>query len=79
MTPSAASNGEPTMRTTMLTLLGAALMAAATFQAASATDRHHVRKADRALAPVSQPVRNSSADLWPAQLSEPDWHRYPGQ
>jgi hypothetical protein len=63
----------------MLTLLGAALMAAATYQVASATDRHHVRKADRAFAPISQSVRNSNAYLWLAQPSEPDWHRYPGQ
>ena len=67
------------MRTTMLILLGAALMAAATSQAASATDRRHARKADRALAPISQSVRNSNASIWAAQPSEPDWHRYPGQ
>ena len=67
------------MRTTMLTLLGVALMAAATFQVASARDRQNVRKAERAPASSSPSVRNSNAYLWSAQRSEPDWHRYPGQ
>ena len=67
------------MRTTMLTLLGVALMAAATFQVASARERQNVRKAERAPASSSQSVRNSNADLWSAQRNEPDWHRYPGQ
>lgn len=67
------------MRTTISTLLGVALMVAATFQVASARERHHVRKAEHASASSSQPVRGSNADLWPAQWGEPDWHRYPGQ
>ena len=67
------------MRTTMLTLLGVALIAAATFQVASARERHNVRKAERAPAFSSRSVRNSNAYLSPAQQSEPDWHRYPGQ
>ncbi|SDN94870.1 hypothetical protein [Afipia sp. GAS231] len=67
------------MRTTILTLLGVALMATATFQVASAREHHHVRKAERVTASRSQPVRSSNADLWPAQWGEPDWHRYPGQ
>jgi hypothetical protein len=66
------------MRTTMLTLLGVALMAATTFQVASARERHHVRKAERAPASSSQSVRSSNTDLWPPQWGEPDWHRYPG-
>jgi hypothetical protein len=67
------------MRTTMLTLLGVALIAAATLQVASARERHNVRKAERAPASSSRSVRSSNAYLWPAQQSEPDWHRYPGQ
>ncbi len=67
------------MRTTMLTLLGVALMAAATCQVASARERHNVRKAERAPASSNQSVRSSNADLWAAQRNEPDWHRYPGQ
>ena len=67
------------MRTTILTLLGVALIAAATFQVASARERHNVRKAERAPASSSQPVRSSNANLWPTQWGEPDWHRYPGQ
>jgi len=66
------------MRTTMLTLLGVALLAAATFQAASASERHHLRKA-RAPVLTNQSARSSNADLWAAQRNEPDWHRYPGQ
>ena len=67
------------MRTTILTLLGVALMAAATFQVASARERHHVRRAERAPASSSQPVRGSNAELLPAPWGgEPDWHRYPG-
>jgi hypothetical protein len=68
------------MRTTILTLLGVALMAAATFQVASARERHNVRKAERAPASSSQSVRSSNANSLPAQWGgEPDWHRYPGQ
>lgn len=67
------------MGTTMLTLLGVMLMAAAKFQVASASERHHVRKAERALASSSPSARSSNADLWQAERSEPDWHRYPGQ
>ena len=67
------------MRTAMLTLLGVALMAATTFQVASASERHHLRKAERAPASSSRSVRSSNADLWAAQRNEPDWHRYPGQ
>ena len=67
------------MRTTMLTLLGVALMAAATFQVASARERQNVRKAERAPVSSSRSVRNSNAYLWSAQRNEPDWHRYPGQ
>jgi hypothetical protein len=66
------------MRTTILTLLGVALIAAATFQVASARERHDVRKAERAPASSSQSVRSSNANLWPAQWGEPDHHRYPG-
>jgi len=66
------------MRKTMLTLLGAALVVATTFQVASARERHLGRKAERAPASSSQSARSSNADLWPTQWGEPDHHRYPG-
>jgi hypothetical protein len=67
------------MRTTILALLGVAVMATATIQLASARERHHVRKAERAPASNSLSTRSSNADLLPAPWGgEPDWHRYPG-
>ncbi len=66
------------MRTTILALLGVTLMATATFQVASAKERHHVRKAERAPASSSLSVRGSDANLLPVQWGEPDHHRYPG-
>jgi hypothetical protein len=54
------------MRKTILTVLGAALIAASTVQVAAAAERHHPRKIVRA--PVSEPFRNANnAIAWPAQ------------
>ena len=64
--------GETTMHKTFA-ILGAALIAAATIQAAAASDRHHARKAQPA--PITQSVRDSNA-LWPSQPTTPDWSRY---
>ena len=52
------------MKKTVLTILGAALVAAATVQFAAAAERHHARKADRLTAPASEQFRNSNA-AWP--------------
>lgn len=49
------------MRKTILTVLGAALISAATLQIAEAAKRHHVHKAHRAK--VSQQFRNANASL----------------
>lgn len=57
-----------------LTILGAALIAAVTIQTATASERHHVRKAEPA--PISQSVRDSNAAMWPSQPTAPDWSRY---
>lgn len=55
-------------------ILGAALIAAATIQTATANDRHHARKAQPA--PVTQSMRDSNAAVWPSQPTVPDWSRY---
>ncbi|WP_245305553.1 MULTISPECIES: hypothetical protein [unclassified Bradyrhizobium] len=65
--------GETKMQKTF-TILGAALIAAVTIQAAAASDRHHTRKAQPA--PISQSVRDSNAAVWPSQPTEPDYSRY---
>ena len=57
-----------------LALLGATLITAITIQTATASDRHHVRKAEPA--PVTQSVRDSNAAMWPSQPTAPDWSRY---
>jgi hypothetical protein len=55
------------MRKTILTLLAASLLAASSVQLASASERHHARKAT----PASQHFRNANnAVAWPAQ---PNW------
>jgi hypothetical protein len=51
------------MRKTILTILGAALLAASTMQIAAAAEHHKARKIDRAPAPVSEPIRNSRRSL----------------
>ena len=58
----------------IFTILGATLITAITIQAAAASNRHHVRKAQPA--PITQSVRDSNAAMWPSQPAEPDWSRY---
>ncbi|MDB5606296.1 MAG: hypothetical protein JWP25_3196 [Bradyrhizobium sp.] len=54
------------MGKTILTVVGAALIAASTVQVAAAAEHHHARKIVRA--PVSEPFRNANnAFAWPAQ------------
>jgi hypothetical protein len=65
------------MRKTILTILGAALLAVSTVQIAAAAEHHKARKAGRAPAPVSEPFRNSNAFYgWPSPSAEPGWSRY---
>jgi hypothetical protein len=63
------------MRKTILIIVGSALLAASFVQITAATERHHVRKADRA--PVSQTVRDSNAWV-DTYTSAPNWSRYEG-
>src|SRR6266849_3552529 len=61
----------------ILTILGAALLAASAVQIAAAAEHHKARKADRAPALVSEPIRNSNAFYgWPSPSVEPGWSRY---
>jgi hypothetical protein len=64
---------EMTMRKTVLTILGSALIAAATVQIAAAAQPNKVRKADRAPAPMSTQIRNANAYASPAYAAQPDW------
>jgi cysteine synthase len=58
------------MKTIMLSLVAASLMAASTVSMAAASERHHV-KAHRAV--VSDQFRNANnAIAWPIQ-TEPNW------
>lgn len=57
---------ETNMRKTVLTVLTSALIAASTMQVAFASERHHVRKADRAVA--NEQLRNANNAL-PAPAS----------
>lgn len=57
-----------------LAILSATLITAVTIQTAAASDRHHLRKAQPA--PITQPVRDSNAAMWPSQPTAPDWSRY---
>ena len=50
------------MRRTVLTLIGAALIASASVQVAAAGERHYVRQAPQAM---SQQVRNANAAVLP--------------
>ncbi|MEK9282907.1 MULTISPECIES: hypothetical protein [unclassified Bradyrhizobium] len=60
---------------TSFTIISATLITAITIHtAAAASDRHHTRKATPA--PITQPVRDSNAALWPSQPTQPDWSRY---
>ena len=52
------------MQKTILTILGVGLIGASTMQIATATERHHVRKAERV--PITQQLRNANdAVAWP--------------
>jgi hypothetical protein len=64
------------MRKTILTTLGAALLAASTVQIAAAAEHHKGRKVYRAPVPVSEDFRNSNAYAWPSRSVEPGWSRY---
>ena len=64
------------MRKTILTILGASLLAASTVQIAAAAEHHRGHKADRAPATASEQFRNSNAYVSPA--AELDWSRYEG-
>ena len=65
------------MRKTILTILGASLIAALTVQVAAAAEHHHTQKAVRA--PASAQFRNSNAYAAPAyDAAQPDWSRYNG-
>ncbi len=64
------------MRKTILTILGSALLAASVVQVAAAAEPYKGRRADRAAAPVSEPVRNANALAAP--WVEPNWSRYEG-
>jgi hypothetical protein len=63
------------MRKTILTLLGAALLAGATVQIAAAADHHKARKVHRAPAPVSEQFRDTN-DYYAPSPSQPDWSDY---
>jgi hypothetical protein len=61
------------MRKTILTILGAAALAASFVQIAAAAERHHVRKTDRAV--VNQTFRDANA--WVDTYTyAPNWSRY---
>lgn len=64
------------MRKSMLTIVGSALLVAASVQFAAAAQRHH-GKADRAVA-TRQQTRNADAyAAWPAP-AQSDLYRYSG-
>ena len=65
------------MHKTIFTILGAALIAAATVQFAAAAERHHTKNAARTPVTASDKFRNSNA-AWPAQQEQPYWSRYSG-
>jgi hypothetical protein len=60
------------MQKTILTIIGISLIGASTVQIATATERHHVGKAERA--PITQQVRNANdAATWPFN-PQPGWN-----
>lgn len=62
------------MRKTILSILGASIFAAATAQAAAASDRHHTRMTDRV---ATEQFRQSNANAAPAFIvTQPDYHSY---
>jgi len=66
------------MRKTILTVLGSALIAAASVQFADAAQRHHGRA--NHVAASEQQTRNADAyAAWPAPDAQSDWaYRYSG-
>jgi uncharacterized membrane protein len=64
------------MRKTILTVLGAALFAAATVQIAAAAEHQRGRKAVRAPVAVSEQVRNANAAAWSYEPAQPTWPGY---
>jgi hypothetical protein len=65
------------MRKTILSVLGAAAVAALTVQTAVASEHHHARKIDRATA--SEQFRNSNAYAAPASIAvQPEWLGWSG-
>jgi hypothetical protein len=65
---------EMTMRKTLLSMLGASVFAAATAQAAAASERHHVRMTDRV---ATEQFRQSNANAALAYIAvRPDYHSY---
>ena len=64
------------MRNTILTILGASLVAALTVQTVVASEHHHVRKIDRV--PASEQFRSSNAYAAPAYAGPAGLSRYSG-
>jgi hypothetical protein len=67
------------MRKTILTILGAALLAGSTVQIAAAAEHHKARKIHRAPAPVSEQFRDSNDYYAPSYAPspwQPDWSDY---
>jgi hypothetical protein len=65
------------MRKTILTVVGSALIVAASMQFAAAAQRHH-GKANQAVTSEQQ-ARNANAyAAWPAPTPQSDWSRYSG-
>jgi hypothetical protein len=72
------AKGRTTMRKTILTILGSALIVATSVQFADAAQRHH-GKADRGVMSQQQLGRNADAyAAWPAPVAQSDWSRYSG-
>jgi hypothetical protein len=65
------------MRKTILSVVGASVIAVLTAQTAVAAEHHHARKTDRATA--SEQFRNSNAYAAPANVAaEQNWSGYSG-
>jgi hypothetical protein len=58
------------MRKIIVTVFGAALIAASTAQVAAASEHHHVRKVERAT--TSEPFRNANNAV--AAPAQPGWY-----
>jgi copper(I)-binding protein len=64
------------MRKTILSMLGASVLALTTMQAATASERHHTRMTDRV---ASAQVRRSNANAAFAEIAaEPEYRGYGG-